>query len=104
MAQERAGVRVNQDERRLIFAGYRAHGNNWGRVVAHLLLHADPEGPIYQIYMQRNASQQRKRVRYVLTETLYGMYFSVWGRGRGLKRVRKGVVKCIYTTIKRLQN
>ena len=39
MAEERAAIRVSAEERNLIFAGYRAHGNNWGRVVAHLLDH-----------------------------------------------------------------
>ena len=86
MAQERAGVRVNQDERRLIFAGYRAHGNNWGRVVAHLLQHADPEGPIYQIYMQRNASQQRRRVRDVINRDIVRYVFQCLGSGAGTEK------------------
>ena len=60
-------VRVSQEERRLILAGYRVHKNNWGLVAAYVDENANHElDPIQQIYMERTPVQQRRRVRDVV--------------------------------------
>ena len=48
MAQERiALVRVSAEERRLIFAGYYSHVNNWSLVVCYVLQHTNVNNPLY---------------------------------------------------------
>ena len=72
-------VRVSQEERRLILAGYRVHRNNWGLVAAYVVENANHElGPIQQIYLERTPMQQRRRVRDVILRDIarYFIYFN----------------------------
>ncbi|XP_038078189.1 vegetative cell wall protein gp1-like [Patiria miniata] len=70
MAGQRMRVHVSAEERRLISAGYNNHGTDWDLVVNHILQRIDHEDPIWQQYLGRTPTQQKRRVRDVVTRDI----------------------------------
>ena len=57
---------VNSVERRLILEAYEAHGDHRSLVVEYVARHLDAQGPLHQLYLQRNGPQLRWREQEVI--------------------------------------